>query len=118
MERREVDMNEILMWLKSAHLSYAVVTVCVVQIVKRLIFPDDPDIVFGNDKWSVPKRWRKYILLVAFLVAVGLSMIFDPDVGQTLLGKTGDGLQTGAAAIAMWEVYDKWIKPVVFKTVP
>ena len=109
-------MNEILVWLKGAHLSYAVVTVVIVQLVKRLIFPADPDIVFGNDKWSVPKRWSKYVLIVAFLIAVGMSMLFDPDAGQSLLGRGGDGLQTGAAAIAMWEVYDKWIKPVITKS--
>ena len=109
-------MNEILVWLKNAHLPYAVVTVVIVQLVKRLIFPNNPDIVFGNDKWSVPKRWSKYVLIVAFFIAVGMSMIFDPDAGQSLLNKTGDGLQTGAAAIAMWEVYDKWIKPVITKS--
>ena len=47
----------------------------------------------------------KLPFLLAFVVGVSLSMIFDQHAGQSLAGKARDGLQTGAYSVVVWELW-------------
>lgn len=109
-------LRQIIEWLPGAHIAYSVVTVILMQIVKRLFFPSDPNAPIGKwMHWTTPERFGRWILLLTFVVAATLSITFDPHgATQGLRGKIGDGLQTAAGSVAMWEVYSKWIRPRIF----
>jgi hypothetical protein len=101
-------MRELLDWFLQANKGVAAVTVVLVQIIK-LWLPGN-----GEGRFSVAESWKKYLLPLTFGIAVGLSVLFDPDKGKSFLGKIGDGLQTGGLAVVMWEIYSNWVRPFMF----
>jgi len=108
-------MEQILKSLAGAHVTWAFVTVLLVQVVKGAFLPNDPDAPVGKGRWTSPKRFGRFMQLIAFFLATGLSVAFDPHEAQVLVAKVGDGLQTGAASIAIWEIYSKWFQPLLVK---
>ena len=108
-------MEEILKSLAGAHITWAFVTVLLVQAVKGAFLPNDPNAPVGAGRWTSPKRLGRLMQVLAFFVATGLSVAFDPHEAQSVVGKLGDGLQTGAASIAIWEIYSKWFQPLLVK---
>ncbi len=87
-----------------------------VQVVKRILpSPAPADPMRPADKWAIVE-WLSWVpFLLAFLFGLLLSLAFDPDPGQALLGKVRDGLQTGAYAVVSWEAYSVVVKPIIEK---
>jgi hypothetical protein len=103
-------MRELLDWFMQANKGMAAVTVVAVQIIK-LWLPGN-----GEGRFSVAESWKKILLPATFLIAVSISVYFDPHPGEPLKIKIGEGLQTGGLAVVMWEIYSNWVRPFVFPT--
>jgi putative Ca2+/H+ antiporter (TMEM165/GDT1 family) len=104
--------QEALKWLPGMHFAYSVVTVVMVQIFKGLFLPVDPGAPIGRlARFTAPKRFERWLQVATFAIAMALSVSFDPHEEQTLRGKIGDGFQTAAAAIFLWEAYKAWVRP-------
>lgn len=107
---------EVAKYLPGANTAMAIVTVVVVQLLKFILpspVPENPKVAVS--RWAVIPQLKWAPLVATFLVACGLSLRFDPHVGQSFVGKLGDGLQTAAYAVISWEVYDNIVKPAVKK---
>lgn len=101
-------------YLEHANKMMGVLTVFLVQLLKYFLpSPSKPGLVGETDKWKVLPQHKGFLPLTAFLIGVILSIAFDPHVGQPLAGKIQNGLETGAWAIAMWEMYSRWVQPVI-----
>lgn len=103
-------------FLSGANVAMVMVTLVLVQLVKFFL-PTPPPAIPGAvvSKWSVVEELRWVPLFAAFFIAMILSFIFDPHVGQDLKGKISDGLQTGAYTVATWETYSQTIQRVIDK---
>jgi hypothetical protein len=101
-------------FLSGANVAMVIVTLVLVQLIKFFL-PPVPPAVPGEpvNKWSVGERWKWIPFYAAFLIAVILSIIFDPHAGQTLRYKISDGLQTGAYTVVTWEVYSNTFQRVI-----
>jgi hypothetical protein len=99
-------MDEIFVLLKSADTAMVAVTVCVCQIIKRMLPAPPPEIVGAPyNPWSTIKRLAWVPFASAFLIGVFLSVAFALDYGQPMLTKVRAGLQTGAYSVAAWELW-------------
>ncbi len=92
-------------YLVNANVPLAIVTVIVLQLVKRYL--PSPN----GEKYKVIPQLSWLLPALAFFIGTALSFGLDPHVGQSVKGKLSDGLQTGAYAIVAWELYSEWIKP-------
>lgn len=104
--------EEVLKLLLQANQAIALCTVILLQIVKAFL-PPDPTSPVGSGRFTVAPRFRKWLLLGAFVIAMALSVLLDPHKDQTLAGKFGDGLQTGAYSVVFWEIYSNWLRPIL-----
>lgn len=95
-----------------------IMVVGAVQILKRFLpspAPGDP--MKPENKWDIVE-WLAFVPLIsAFLFGMILSIVFDPHKGQAFIGKLRDGIETGAYAVAAWEVYSNVLKPVIDKLI-
>jgi hypothetical protein len=112
--KAEMDLTP---YLEHANKAMGVLTVMLVQLLKYFL-PSPAKIGLAGipDKWKVIPQLKWFLPLAAFLIGIALSLLFDPHVGQSFLGKIQDGLETGAYAIVMWELYSRWIQPVISGT--
>jgi hypothetical protein len=101
-------------YLEHANKAMGIVTVFLVQLIKYFL-PSPAKVGLGGppDNWRVIPQMKWFLPMAAFLIGVGLSLLFDPHKGQALLGKIQDGLETGAYAIAIWELYSRWVQPAI-----
>lgn len=99
-------MEEIFKLLVNADTAMVAVTFAICQIAKRMLPAPPPEIPGAPyNRWSVIERLAWVPFALAFVVGVGLSMIFDQHVGQSIGGKARDGLQTGAYSVVVWELW-------------
>lgn len=101
-------MNDTITYLIGANKALAIVTVVIVQIVKMYL-PPNPDAPIGDLRFSVGSRFKRYLLLAAFVIGVALSMILVPVSGAAWRDQLANGLQTGAYAVVTWEIYSNWV---------
>jgi hypothetical protein len=106
-------MPEWLNWLVNADRSMVAVTVALVQLVK-LVVPSPPAEIPGGlpDRWQVIPQMKWFLPLAAFLIGICLSLLFSPHEGHTVIARVRAGIETGALAIAVWEIYKQWIQPI------
>ncbi len=102
-----------MIYLIHANKAMAIVTIFLVQLVKFLLPSPPTDAAGKQDRWKTIPQAKWFILLSAFLIGISLSILFNSANGQPLLGKIEGGLETGAFAIAGWEIYSRWIQPVI-----
>lgn len=114
-------MYEILKMFVDADIAMAgvavvlvILTIAVVQGVKRILpSPQQANVNLPEDKWKVAD-WLSWVpFLMAFVVGMVLSVVFDPQAGQPFRGKLRDGIQTGAYAVVAWEAYSVVVRPII-----
>jgi hypothetical protein len=99
-------MDDVLKLLINADTAMVAVTFAVCQVAKRMLPSPPPEIPGGvYNPWSTIKRFEWVPFALAFVIGVSLSMAFDQHVGQSLVGKARDGLQTGAYSVVTWELW-------------
>lgn len=115
-------MIEIMRMLVGADFAMAAVsvvlvilTIAAVQGVKRLLpAPVPAGIDAPVDKWAVAD-WLSWVpFLMAFVFGMVLYLLFGP-IRSPVLSRIWLGIQTGAAAVAMWEGYSQILKPIIEK---
>lgn len=96
----------------NADMAMVVVTIVVVQLIKGLLPSPIPSPDQPIRKLRVIEQLRWVPLICAFVVGTALAILLDKDQ-LALIPKIRSGLQTGAYAVAAWEVYSATIRPTV-----
>jgi len=105
-------IEDALKWLLQANKGIALVVVILLQIVKAFL-PPDPNAPFGEGRFTVDPKYRKWLLLGAFVLAFAISIPLDPHKDQNLVGKVTDALHTGGMAVVLWEIYSNFLRPLL-----
>jgi len=103
-------MTELKEFFISADKGLAAITVVILQLIK-IWLPPDPSAEPGKGMFTVASKWKRVLLPLAFLVGMGLSLIFSPHAGNTVQARIIVGLQTGGLAVVIWELYSNWVRP-------
>lgn len=110
------EFAELTKWLVSADTAMVAVTFFVCQVTKPLLPSPFPDIPGQRpSRWDVVRQLQWIPLVESFVVAVLLSVIFDPDKNELLISKLRGGLQTGAYSVAVFETWSSVGKPLLEK---
>ena len=112
-ETLSVPMPEFTKYL-NADMAMVVVTIVLVQIIKGLLPSPAPDDPMGQAKiFATVERLKWIPLASAFIIGTALAFLLDMDAGEVVKSKLRGGLQTGAYAVAAWEIYSASIQPTV-----
>ena len=98
----------------NADMAMVVVTIVLVQIIKGLLpSPAPTDIGSPAPTFATIEQLKWIPLAAAFVIGTALAFALDMDAGEGGISKLRGGLQTGAYAVAAWEVYSVSIRPTV-----
>jgi hypothetical protein len=102
--------------LVDADRAMVIVTVVLVQLLK-LALPSPPTETLGAapKKWEVVQGWKWFFPLIAFLLGIILSVFLGATKGIPWTLRIRVGLETGAYAIAAWELYKAYLRPIFIK---
>ena len=104
-------MNELLKLLVNADTAMVGVTFVLCQLIKRVLPSPEPEIPGQKvNKWKTLKELGWVPFAASFIIGTLLSVAFSLDYGQSLPMKIRDGLQTGAYAVAVWELWSNATK--------
>lgn len=107
-------MPDFLQYLNAADMAMVVVTIALVQIIKGLLPSPAPEGIGSPAPVFATIEQLKWIpLAAAFIIGTALAFFLDLDKGEGVISKFRGGLQTGAYAVAAWEVYSASIRPTV-----
>ncbi len=110
------EFSELTKWLVSADTAMVAVTFFICQVTKPLLPSPTPEIPGARpSRWDVVRQLQWIPLVESFVVAVILSVVFDPDAKEALLSKVRGGLQTGAYSVAVWETWSSVARPLLEK---
>lgn len=98
----------------NADMAMVVVTIVLVQIIKGLLPSPVPQGIGEQPKRFATIEQLKWVPLAsAFIIGTVLAVLLDLDAAEPIVSKVRGGVQTGAYAVAAWEVYSAAIRPTV-----